>query len=308
MARTLEHKLAELRADPTAARVRDALRSQSGILIAAAAKHVGDRGELIDELAGTFERLIGEIKRDPGCRGKVAIARVLHDLERWEDAVFARGVRCVQIEPGYAESLDTAGELRAICAMAYAHFARPDALDVLAELLADDERNARIGAAKAIGDCGRPDGSALLRFKLLADPDPEPEVLAACFESLLHLGDHLDFVVRMLDDADERAEAAALALAQTRDPRAIDPLVTWCQGLTAADRGRVGYLALALLRLEPATVHLLEIVRDASPASALSAAKALATFKDDPALAACLREAAAKRDRAFRAEIEAVLV
>jgi hypothetical protein len=50
--------------------------------------------------------------------------------------------------------------------------------DVLAALLADPERTARVGAAQGLGDAGRPDASALRRFKLLAG-DAEPEVVSA---------------------------------------------------------------------------------------------------------------------------------
>src|SRR5262249_31371427 len=162
-----------------------------------------------------FDRLVDEIKRDPGCRGKIAIARALHDLDYWHEAVFSRGVRCVQLEPGFGGASDTAGELRAICGMAYAHFARDRALDVRGELLADSDRNARLGAARGLGDAGRPDASALLRYKLLQGGD-EPEVLSACCESLLHLGDAVEFLARLLPGVGDRAEAAALALGGAR--------------------------------------------------------------------------------------------
>src|SRR5262249_41836511 len=149
------------------------------------------------------------VERDPGCRGKVAIARALHKLDRWEEAVFARGVRHVQLEPVFGPPEDTAAELRGVCGLAHAHFGRADALDILAELLADRERTARVAAAQGLGDAGRPDASALLRFKVLID-DAEPDVLAACFGSILALGGDdekaLAFVARFLSGGGERAE------------------------------------------------------------------------------------------------------
>lgn len=305
MARSLERRLADLRADPSPANVRDALRSASGYLIASAARHA--TVELADDLGTAFARLVGDVKRDPGCRGKVAIARAFHDLDYWHEAVFSTGVRCVQLEPSMGGPVDTAGELRGVCGLSYAHFARDEALDVLGEMLADPDRNAQLGAARGLGDAGRRDASALLRYKLVQG-DAEPEVLAACCESLLHLGDAVEFLIRLLAHADGRAEAAALALGGARDARAAAPLVAFCEACTPEQRDRVGYLALALLRVEPATAHLLEVVRDGSAGQARAAGKALATFKEDAALAARLREAAATRDRSFRAEIEALLV
>jgi hypothetical protein len=297
VARTLQQRIAALK-EATPRELRDAARSTIGVLVAAAVKAAP--ADLADELAAAFARLCDTPgKRDPGCRGKIAIARTLHELERWEPAVFETGVRYVQLEPGFGGPSDTAAELRAVCGLAYAHFGRSDAPDVLAELLADPERVTRAGAAQALGDAGRVEAGPLLRFKLLAG-DEEPEVLAACCESLLHVGDAVDFVVRLLAAHDERAEVAALALGNRRDARAFEPLVAWCAACLAEQRNRVGYVALALLRSEPATAHLLELVRTGE----LAAAKALAIFKDDPSLAARVREAA---PRSLRREIDEML-
>ena len=92
-------------------------------------------------------------------------------------------------------------------------------------------------------------------------------VLAACCESLLHLGDAFDFCVRLLAPHDERAEVAALALAGRRDARAAEPLIAWCAECGPEQRRRGD---------EP----------DANAARA-----ALEIFKDDPALMRRLREA-----------------
>lgn len=304
MARKLEERLKALRDAPDAAAVREALRSTTGLLVAAACRHVAEHPALATELPGAFARLCEQpIKRDPTCRGKVAVARALHELERWEDEVFARGVRFVQLEPAFGGPVDTAAELRGVCGLAYAHFLRPEALEVLAELLADREPAARVAAAQGIGDAGRTDGGALLRFKLLVG-DSEPEVLAACLESVLHLGGAHDFVAGLLARGGERAEAAALALGARRDDRAFEPLVAWCGESLPEPRRRVGYVALALLRSERAIAWLVAIVRDGERGDALAAAKALATFKDDREL--CARVLAAA-PRALRPEIEAML-
>jgi hypothetical protein len=64
MARTLEQQVAEHRLD-----------------------------DVVGELADAFTRLLGDdpVKRDPGCRGKLAIVRALHALDHWDDRVFVAG-------------------------------------------------------------------------------------------------------------------------------------------------------------------------------------------------------------------------
>jgi len=320
VAKKLEERLArvhESAADPTRPdalpALREALRSKIGILVAAAAPAVGEEetAALIDELPAAFVRLLDRpIERDPGCRGKVAVARALHRLDRWVEEVFARGVRTVQREPVWGGSEDTAAELRGVCGLAYAHAGRADALDILAELLADPERTARAAAAQALGDAGRPDAAALLRYKALVGDD-EPAVLAACFASLVALSGEaaLPFIARFLTGGErgERAEVAALALGESRLAGAFPVLRAWCEDSPPAARAQVGYLALALLRQDAATDYLLGLVETADRKDAIAAARALATFREDPALAGrALAAAAAHPDRAVGAEVRAV--
>lgn len=291
------------------AELRQALGGKTGILVAAAAKVVGDLAVdgLVDELPAAFERLLERpVERDPGCRGKVQIARTLIHLERWFDGVFARGASHVQREPVYGGSEDTAAELRGLCGIGYARFGRHDALDVLARLLADDQRAARAAAAQGLGDSGRPDAVPLLRYKAIIGDD-EPAVFAACLSSLLALvpDDSLPFVADFLALDADRAGIAALALGESRREAALPHLLSWCDG-GLGDQRRVGYLALALLRLEPATAHLLEVVRAGGPDDALAAGRALATFRDDPALAARAHAAIEQRDPDGRGEIAAL--
>lgn len=289
--------------------LRQALRAKTGLLVAAAARMVGALvvEALVEDLPGAFGVLLERaVERDPGCRGKVQIARTLIEMERWSAAVFERGVGHVQREPVWGGTADTAAELRGLCGIAFARFARHDALEVIAELLADTERTARMAAAQALGDSGRQDAIPLLRYKALTGDD-EPAVLAACFSSLLSLapGDSLPFVARFLEGKEERAGIAALALGEARLEDAIPILRRWCEG-ASGERRRVGCLALALLRLEPATEHLLELVRAGEPDDARAAARALATFKADPALADRVKRATARRDPALKAQLRAL--
>lgn len=314
MVRTIQQRITELRAlDVAEAGARDklrtALRSPTGAIAAAAAALVEQHRlePLVAELAPAFERLCEDgVKRDPACRGKLAIARALHGLDHWDDRVFVAGIGYVQRE-GWGQE-DTAAELRGVCGLAHAHFARDDALDVLAGLLGDPERTTRLAAAQAIGDTGRPDATALLRFKLGVGDD-EPQVISACIESLFALAREpsYGFVVGLLAGRDDRAEVAALALGGGRFAQAFEPLVGWCIGAQTEQRHRVGYLALALLRAEPATEYLLDAIRSHGAADALAAGRALATFKDDANLADRVRAAAHhQRDPAARHEIAAL--
>lgn len=314
MPRTLPQRIADLRAldvhaPASLGKLRTALQAPAGVLVAAAASLVEEHRleALVPELAPAFEQLCEQaVKRDPGCRGKLAIARALHALDHWDDRVFVAGLTYVQQEGWGAE--DIAGELRGVCGLAHAHFARGDALDVLAVLLADPERTARLAAAQAIGDAGRPDATALLRFKILGG-DAEPAVLAACIEALFALARDASygFVVRLLAGHDERAEVAALALGGGRFAEAFDVLAAWCTGCRPEQRHRIGYLALALLRAPAATAYLLEAISSHGRLDAIAAARALATFKDDAALAGqVLAAAKQQKDPAARDEIAAL--
>jgi HEAT repeat protein len=317
MARKLEERLEQIHAiaaDPSAPgavpALRDALRSKTGFLVAAAASVVAEAelAELADELPGAFARLLERpIERDPQCRGKAAVARALLRLERWDEEVFGRGVRHVQREPAFGGPVDTAAELRGVCGIAYAHLNRPDAIELLAELLADPERTARAAAAQGLGDSGRPDATALLRYKVLIG-DEEPAVMSACFGSLLALEADavVPFVARFLEGDPERAEVAALALGESRLAAAFPLLRDWCDDGLPSLRAEVGYLALALLRLDAATDHLLGVVSAGDASEAVAAARALATFRDDPALAArAVDAAAASPHRAVATEVRA---
>jgi hypothetical protein len=313
--RTLEQQVAALRTlDVTTAKgtgeLRKALASKRGFVVAAAAKLVAEHrlDALAPDLAAAFATLLGDdaAKRDPTCRGKLAIANALLELDQWDERVFVAGLHVVQIEGFDPE--DTAAALRGVCGMAHASFARSDALDVLAVLLADDWRNARIAAAQSIGLTGRTDATALLRFKLLAVDDVEPEVIAQCFDSLFALvrEPSIAFAIAMLDRP-ELAEGAAIALGGHRATDALDALVAWCERCKPEQRRRVAYVALALLRSDAANARLLDVIRTGSHDDAVAAARALATFKDDAAIAGALRSAAHAAAAKTRAEIEALL-
>lgn len=316
---SIEHQIAAVRAldlaDPSSlAKLRTALKG-IGLVVAVAAEKLAEalNHDLVPELVEAFERLCTDgAKRDPQCRGKIAIVRALHALDVWEDGVFVRGLTVVQREgwgtPGNPAE-DSAAALRGMCGVVHAQHARRDALEVLADLLHDPERATRVQAATGLGDAGRPDAAALLRYKIV-EGDAESEVLSACFESLFALTREpaIAFAVRCLGTHDETAEVAALALGGARVVEAIDPLIEWSARARGPQRYAIGYLALAMIRNDRATEHLLEIVRSEGKADAVGAAKALATFKHDHGLVEQLRDAAkAQQDALARREIAALL-
>lgn len=307
-------ELAALRDDPSAAigELEKALRSKVGLIVAAAAEIAGEGGlrELAPTLSAAFARMCEDpVHRDPQCRAKIAVARALIELDEWGEGVFEVGTRLVQREPIWGGTQDTAAELRGVCAIGYAQLNHGEAIEAIADVLADHERAARLGAARALGDSGRFEAIGLLRFKARIGDD-ESEVMAAVFGSLLALdsGDRsVAFVASFLDPSaggdETAAESAALALGESRLDAAVPHLIRWCEDAVSDDRRRVGFLALALARVDAATDHLLSVI--AGEVGAELAVAALATFAYDAELARRVRAAAAANpDPAVAAAVE----
>ena len=310
----IELVLAQLRrldpADPAAFDiVRRALvvkAPHASVAVVAAAKAVEEHGlqAVTPELVEAFTQLC-KPKSDPGCRGRAAIVHTLHALEHWAPEVFEVGLTLVQLEGDPSERYDVAAQIRGACAQAHVHLVRPDALDVCAEMLADPEVAARLGAARGIADCGRLDATAVLRYKLVLAPD-DGEVLAACFDGLfvLHRESAIDFARRMLARPDARGDAAALALGSHRVFEATAELIAWC---AQPMRSSVGSLALALLRSDAGNAALAAAIRTGSAMKARDAAEALATFKHEPAIAELIVAAAKSiKDKQLRDELGAL--
>lgn len=317
MARSIEQVLASLRridpADPKSlALLRGALEGRApnaGVVVAAAAQAIEEHGisDLTPELAESFTAMC-VAKRDPGCRGRIAIAKALHAIDRWAPEVFEAGLTIVQLEgepkPNPLDREDVAAPLRGMCAMAHAHFVRPDALDVCAAMLADDRPAARIGAARGLGDSGRIDATAVLRYKLVLASD-DGEVLAACFDALFALRREgaIEFTRALLVQPDERSDAAALALGSNRATETLDDLIRWGER-DSRRRREVGYLAITLLRCDAGNAHLGDAIATGSPADARAAVEALRTFRHEPAVAELLASAILKiKDKALRSEL-----
>lgn len=267
--------------------------------MAVAARALESWPALAATLPAAFERLMEDaVKRDPQCQGKVAIAKRLREAELDADGLFLRGVRHVQLEPVWGGSIDTAAELRGVCLMALIEGRHPRGLIEAAHLLADPQVMARSAAARALGVCPSPEAAEpLLRLRVEVG-DEEPEVIGECLAALLSVapGSALPFVVERLDARDDAvAEAAALALGESRLDDALAPLQRTVERTVLGRRRGVLMLAVAMLRSEAAWSWLVERVAEGPRGEAEDALRALGTFAHDERLASRVREAVASR-------------
>ena len=286
-------RLAVVRADPlspaAADELRRALGNRSNLIVARAAEIVGE-WELpgyVPELVTAFDWFMGSesasaIRRDHTCAAKLALAEALVALD-YDGGLFERGIAHVQPEPVWGGTEDTAARLRAVCALGLARANPPDVLLRLATLLADQEADARAGAAYAIARVARPGAAALLWYKTLVGDD-HILPLQACFAGLLalepvaavlHIGGFLHSPIVAV------AEAAASELGASRLP-AAGPLLREAWDLTREPTLRRPLLAaVAHLRDEEGFAFLLNLLLQGQERDARDALAALAVYRDD---------------------------
>jgi hypothetical protein len=305
-ARALE-RLAALRDAPDSDALRNELAtllaSGSGAVVAGAARAVAERGiqSLERDLAASFARLLDAgAKGDPHCLGKRALAKALVDLKCGASSreVYRAGLHCVQLEPVFGGKVDTAAELRAICAQGLVLANPGDLWSELAELLADREFEACAGAVRAIAFAGNAYvGVPLLRMRVRCG-DPDGRVTADCFTALLELdpAGSLAFVAEHLDHPHAAiAEGAALALGEARSPGALEILQRWLERCFDIELQRAAYLAISLLRSDAATDFLLAEIAAASAQRAAHAVCALALQCSDEKLRSRIERAVSER-------------
>ena len=265
--------------------LRKALTNRNNYLVAKAAQIGAQSGlvDLISELLSAFDRfLVDPSKSDPQCWAKNAVIQALADLGHNNSAVYVRGLRHVQMEPVWGGQEDTAGPLRARCALALVQCQDLSDLAVLSHLvepLVDRDKTVRMEAARAIGRLGRAEAALLLRLRALVG-DKESEVLGACFAAVLEIEGEagIDFVGRFLAGEDDVVAEAALALGGMHDARALRMLQD------RQERERDPYLievlltAIGLTRLPDAVESLVKLVEADSP-KAVAAVQALASAR-----------------------------
>jgi hypothetical protein len=293
--RPLEETLQALRRVRQAPEAEESLRELRAVLggegsqaVARAATLVGELslGALVPDLVAAFPRFFEEPSRtDPGCAAKTAIVEALRRLEQDDRALYRRGAAHVQMEPVFGGRVDTAVDLRGAAALALAESAGSDVLVDLAHLLADREAPVRVSAARAVAVHGRDGGVPLLHLKALAG-DPEPRVVSECLLSLLRLGpdDALPFVASFFERGDTAAEAAAVALGESRRADALPLLRGFLDRASRRGLARVVLSAIASLRRDEAVDLLLLLAKDEPGPLAREALSALASVGGGEAL------------------------
>jgi hypothetical protein len=169
----------------------------------------------------------------------------------------------------------------------------PDVMLELADLLADAESEARIGAARAIAYSENPFGVALLRLRVKVGDTPT--MLGECIAALLQLAPqgNLPLAAELLmagrretdlREAIETAEVVALVLGESRLPEAFPLLRDWWRQTTHPELRQVGLLAIASLRQDDALAFLLQILAEGAPPDARYALEALEPYRSSTLL------------------------
>lgn len=239
--------------------------------------------DICSELQAAFARIFDN---DRGCAAKTALARAALELECPAEAIFRAGIRHVQMEGSFGAPVDVAAELRGLCALGLAQVRSRGFMGELAELLADPQPTARIGAVRALASAGREDGVLLLRFKARTG-DPDQAIIGECLTALLQLQprESLEMVGQFLDGSDEplRAEAA-LALGSSKLPEALHMLKQRYSREAGSEFRQTLLSAIASLRLPAAVDFLSSLVETESSSEAAHVIRALRIYRHDSAL------------------------
>ncbi|MBL8949981.1 MAG: hypothetical protein JNK82_04335 [Myxococcaceae bacterium] len=303
----VEEAVARAKAATGAAELKKTLAHASARVVLAAASAVEEQqlSACGDALVDAFVRFAKGPAPDPQCRAKAALLRAIMALEATrEREAYGLGRTCVQLEAQWGPPVDTAAEVRGLSVLGLVRSRHPDGAVFAAEALADPEVRTRLAAAHALAEA-QPDAALpALRLKL-AVGDAEAEVFGAAVRAFVELstGAGLELARELLSTRGEaEQEAVLLALGESRKPDALAVLREYTGRATD-----VAFLAMALLRHEPATEHLLGVIESGTERHAGQAVKALANFRHDPALCVRVRKAAEGRSRELRAAVEKAL-
>ena len=268
--------------------LRKALTNRNNFVVAKAADLVRQfqLTQLTPELLNAFDRFMlrsgkeDPVKSDPQCWAKNAISRTLAAFEHQDAAVFLRGMHHIQLEPSYGGASDSAGTLRATCALALVQcrsLLEADLLTHLIELLGDKDKAVRAEVVRAIEQVGSPSAALLLRLRAILDsnlksrkpgqpPEEEPEVLGACYSGILRIEGPkaIPWIARFLADADDPAAEAALAIAGTHSAQGFEVLRDRFAEESDPWFCSVLLSAIALTRQDAAVEFLLDQVRTES--------------------------------------------
>jgi hypothetical protein len=281
--RKFEEQLAALEAlrdAPEQTRIeglRKALANRNNFVVAKAADlaRTFQLTALIADLLAAFDRFFENAdKNDPQCWAKNAISRGLAAFEHQDANVFLRGMKHIQMEPVWGGSSDTAGTLRATCALALVQcrsLGENELLGDLIDLLGDTDKAVRTEVVRAIEMVNSPAAALLLRERAVLGKD-EPEVLGACYGGILRIEGMkaIPWVSRFLTNGDDAAGEAALAIAATHSTEGFHALRNALQNALDPWFRSVLLSAIALTRQDAALDFLLDLAgkdsRDAGDA------------------------------------------
>jgi HEAT repeat protein len=217
------------------------------------------------DLVAAFPRFLeNPSKSDPQCWAKNALAKTLAGFEYQEPELFLAGMRHIQLEPVWGGSADTAGTLRGTCALALVQCRELNSHRVLTHLtplLADKELSVRVNAVRAVEQVGTDSAALLLRLRAELASD-EAELLGACYSGVLALEGPaaIPWAAQFLPLEDDPAAEAAMAIAQTHTPEALQILrTTFAKAHDLWFRSAV-LSAIALTRQQEATDWLLDLI------------------------------------------------
>ena len=286
------------------AEIAKAIASKTSLIAAKGADlarelHVHDAASALHK---AFDRFMERpATTDKGCYAKTAIAKTLYELEINDLDVFLRGIHHIQPEPVWGGNQDTAAELRGICALGLVRANYHDVMNELAELVVDPDPTARLNAVRAIGYSENAIvGTPILRMKLLAG-DAQPEVIVEAFASLMKLApaNSILFVSRFLEKPDpEMREMALIALGQSRQPAALELLISMYDREITIDKRRPLLSAIALTRLPASQQFLLQVIADEHRDLAIAAIEGFKPFRSDSSIRAKIEKAVEDRDEA----------
>jgi len=287
--------------------LRKALANRNNFIVGKAADLVREfrLTSLIPELIVAFGRFFeNPEKTDPQCWAKNALSRALAALDHQEAEVFLPGMRHIQLEAVWGGRSDTAGTLRATCALALVQCRSLTDLDLLThlvDLMADKDKAVRAEAAHAIELVGSSSAALLLRLRAVLGTD-EPEVLGACYAGVLRIegARAISWVSQFLATGDDSAAEAALAIAGTHSVEGFEALRDRFTKTSDPWFRSVLLSAIALTRQDAAVEFLLDVVSSDSP-SAESAIEALLRSAPSDEVVHNLEKAVAPNPRLARA-------
>jgi HEAT repeat protein len=254
-------------------------------------------------LLAAYDRFLEKPEKvDPGCPAKTAIIDALRRIDFYvkdfdEEDFFLQAARYRQPESVFGGSVDAAAELRVHAVFALLDMGSRQAFPTLVDLLADEEKACRAGAARALAATGQDTAKLLLRLKV-HQGDSDAQVLGECLLSFLEVdgADAVPLVLPYLNgvDVDRRLEAA-IALGTSREPEAFQPLKHRALVPSDAEERRIMFTSLALLQLNEATEFLLGQVSSREVPITVAALHALSHVRDQNSVRESLKKLALEK-------------